>query len=118
MVITYREASVKVIQDIRHQSTPDGGCIMNILFFPLLFLSAFLLLLPGPSISLASESIEIISPSENVFAGQPLLFELNIKGIPLVDQVAILYRPMGIRRYRKIHLLAKSKRIFSASLKS
>ena len=91
---------------------------MNMLFFPLLFLSAFLFLLPGPSISLASESIEIISPHENVFAGQPLLFELNIKGIPLVEQVVVLYRPVGIRRYRKIPLLAKSKGVFSGSLKS
>ncbi len=91
---------------------------MNLLFLSLLTFLTFFAGMSGPDTCDAAETIEILSPARRVFAGQPLLFELSIRGIPRVGQAVVLYRPLGIRRYRKIVLRNRSGGVYGGSLKA
>lgn len=76
----------------------------------------FSLFLMWPGFADAKQTLRIISPSQNHFAGQPLRFSIQAIGFNAPKTMILYYRPIGIAAYRKIPLVRKSPLDFEVTL--
>lgn len=81
-----------------------------------LLLTAAAMVVATASLAEAAETIDVVSPAPPHFAGQPLVFHIQLKGFFQPRQSTVFYRPVGGAVFRKLNLAKETEIDFRGSL--